>query len=389
MNYLGRKNSGLKGFLKVKNIANIRIAYVPQNNHLNENLTVLETLTFAFKLNKSNLKADEKKIENIIDEFGLNNIKDNSVGRCSGGQQKRISIALELFSNPNLLILDEPTTGLDSTSCALVVKLLRDLVLDSKYPMAILATIHQPSWAVFCEFNRVYIINSKGENLYLGKPQKILSLLDKVNLSCDNFNSPSDYIIEIAAEDYGFDSMRLVQKEFRVPILNEDELEKLEELSKVWFIRKAPIIQSIIILMQRVALVTKRNLLMSLLRITTIIFFSMFVSATFGHTIGYTSGCPLRKYQLYSLSLDRLGMFVEDQVLRLLQNNCCLFFGLIVGMISGMTATILEFPREMHILMKEYNNGWYSCFSYYIAKNIVDLPMQVNLFVINNNQQNK
>lgn len=368
----------MKGFLKVKNIANIRIAYVPQNNYLNENLTVMETLTFAFKLNKAKLRIDEKKIENIIDEFGLNNIKENSVGRCSGGQQKRLSIALELFSNPNLLILDEPTTGLDSTSCALVVKLLRDLVLDSKYPMAILATIHQPSWDVFCEFNRVYIINSNGENLYLGKPHKLLPLLDKVNLSCDRFNSPSDYIIEIAAGDYGFESMRSVQKEFRAPILNEDELEQLEELSTVRVIRKAPILQSLIILMNRIALITKRHFIFLLMRITAIIFFSVFVSATFGRNIGATSGCPLRKYQLYLLSLDRLGMFVEDEILRLLQNNCCLFFGLIVGMISGMTATILEFPREMHILMKEYNNGWYSCFSYYIAKNIIDLPMQVD-----------
>lgn len=145
---------------------------MPQDNYLMERLSVYESLYYACKLNNinSNQENDHSdSVNKLISLFGLENIRDTRIIRCSGGQQKRLSIALELFSNPNILILDEPTTGLDSTSCSLVVKLLKDLVSDPQNPMAIVATIHQPSWNVFNEFDYVYILTKNGQNLYGGE----------------------------------------------------------------------------------------------------------------------------------------------------------------------------------------------------------------------------
>ncbi|XP_046920099.2 ATP-binding cassette sub-family G member 4-like [Dermatophagoides farinae] len=373
-----RKNVGLTGCLNVRNINQIRIAYVPQNNCLMELLTVYETLTFACRLNYSTMPTvNYNRVEKLITEFGLSEIRDTKVARCSGGQQKRISIALELFSKPNLLILDEPTTGLDSSSCSLVVKIIRELVRNPKYPMAVLATIHQPSWSVFTEFDNVYIISHKGENLYLGPPQKLLPLLEKINLPCDRYNSPPDYIIEIAAADYGSKPIELIQQEFQGPQLGDDELEQLMTMAETRVIRKTPLLKSTLILLNRHGIIFSRNMMIVFYRVIGIILLSVWLSVTFGNSIGESSGCPLKKLQLYHMPIDRLNTLFEEEVLSVMQNNCCLFFGLIVGLISGITTTVLGFPREMHTLMKEYNNGWYSCISFYVTKTIIDIPMQL------------
>lgn len=157
----------------MKDIGEVRIAFVPQDNYLMEKLTVYETLYYACKLNYLDTPQENgnyaDSVNKLIEMFGLENIRNTTVNRCSGGQQKRISISLELFSNPNMLVLDEPTTGLDSASCSLVVKLLKELVSNPQTPMAVIATIHQPSWNVFCEFDHVYILTRNGQNLYGGK----------------------------------------------------------------------------------------------------------------------------------------------------------------------------------------------------------------------------
>ncbi|OTF70958.1 hypothetical protein BLA29_012357, partial [Euroglyphus maynei] len=81
----GRKNSGLTGNIKVNNINQIRIAYVPQTNCLMELLTVFETLTFACRLNYSTMSTvNYNRVEKLITEFGLSKIRDNKVVRCSG-----------------------------------------------------------------------------------------------------------------------------------------------------------------------------------------------------------------------------------------------------------------------------------------------------------------
>jgi len=93
--------------------------------------------------------------------------------------------------------------------------------------------------------------------------------------------------------------------------------------------------------------------------------------------VGKISGCPLKKLELYSIPVEKLSNLFEESILMVSQNACALFFGLMVGLISGMVTTVLEFPREMRILNKEYNNGWYQAIGFYITKTILDIPMQL------------
>lgn len=149
----------------------IKITYVPQNNYLMNELTVYEAMLYGCMLqNSTTNRVNHKEMVNkSIASFGIEKIRDTRIGRCSGGQQKRVSIALELFGNPNVLILDEPTTGLDSPSCAAVVSLLVQLAKNRANPMLVLATIHQPAWNIFNKFDQTFILTKYGRALYSGR----------------------------------------------------------------------------------------------------------------------------------------------------------------------------------------------------------------------------
>src|ERR1700744_5716383 len=143
----GRRKLGVDGEVRIRGTKRIRIASVPQDNHLLELLTVRESLIFASKIiyYSSNGTDHGTNADKLIRRFGLEAITNTKAKRCSGGQRKRLSIALEVLTRPNLLILDEPTTGLDSPSCRHIMNIMQELVSDKINPVAVVATIHQPS----------------------------------------------------------------------------------------------------------------------------------------------------------------------------------------------------------------------------------------------------
>lgn len=110
----------------------IRSCFIVQEkeDHLLMNLTVKESLMYSYYLKNSHLKFDkyniEKIIRNILSDLLLTNCTDNLVNKCSGGEQKRLTIGLELTSEskPNLICIDEPTSGLDSTAAEQVFRMI-------------------------------------------------------------------------------------------------------------------------------------------------------------------------------------------------------------------------------------------------------------------------
>lgn len=117
------------------------------------------------------LNEEEKKeqVEQIIRSLGLQKCADTYLGNnvirgVSGGEKKRTSIGVELLINPSILFLDEPTTGLDSTTALHVVMTLNKLAKSGR---TIVATIHQPSSEIFSSFDRL-IIMVQGNLVYQG-----------------------------------------------------------------------------------------------------------------------------------------------------------------------------------------------------------------------------
>jgi len=137
-------------------------AFVQQDDILLDAFTVEETLRFAAKLKTSlNYEGREEKINDIIDRLGLDHCRHTRIGNAlvkgvSGGERKRVSIGFELITDPTLLLCDEPSSGLDSSTSLKILKMLKD---EARFNhLTILCTIHMPSAELFHTFDRLLLL---------------------------------------------------------------------------------------------------------------------------------------------------------------------------------------------------------------------------------------
>lgn len=133
---------------------------------------------------------------------------DTFVGNLSGGQQKRLSIAMELVDDPLILFLDEPTTGLDQSSSTQCIRLLKKLAAEGK---TIVITIHTPSARLFEMFDNLYAL-ADGCCIYQGLSCNLVPFLIELDLICPETFNPADFLLEIANNDYGPQNYRLSEK---------------------------------------------------------------------------------------------------------------------------------------------------------------------------------
>ncbi len=150
------------------------IGFVPQDDLLVEDLTVFENLYYAASLCFAG--KSRKEITGIVNQtlrtLGLYEKRDYKVGSplnkvISGGQRKRLNIALELIREPAVLFLDEPTSGLSSRDSDNVMALLHELTLRGKL---VLTVVHQPSSEIFKGFDKVLVLDLEGQMVYYGNP---------------------------------------------------------------------------------------------------------------------------------------------------------------------------------------------------------------------------
>ena len=135
-------------------------------------LSVRETITYSALLRLPTTLSKEEidgVVEATIMEMGLQDCADGLVGNwhlrgLSGGEKKRLSIALEILTRPRLLFLDEPTSGLDSASAFFVIQTLRNIARDGR---TVISSIHQPSSEVFALFDDLFLL-SGGQTSYFG-----------------------------------------------------------------------------------------------------------------------------------------------------------------------------------------------------------------------------
>ena len=150
------------------------IGFVPQDDLLIEELTVYQNLWFTAKLCFEGMPdADiDRRVMKTLKDLGLDAAKDLKVGSAinkyiSGGQRKRLNIALELIREPAVLFLDEPTSGLSSADTEKVINLLKEQTLKGKL---IIVNIHQPSSDVYKLFDRLWLLDKGGYPVFDGNP---------------------------------------------------------------------------------------------------------------------------------------------------------------------------------------------------------------------------
>lgn len=150
------------------------IGHVSQDDLLIEELTVYQNLYYNAKLCFDNYTEEElqEAVLDVLENLGLYEIRDIEVGsplnkKISGGQRKRLNIALELIREPAVLFLDEPTSGLSSRDSENIMDLLKELTLKGKL---VFVVIHQPSSDIFKMFDKLLILDNGGYLIYNGDP---------------------------------------------------------------------------------------------------------------------------------------------------------------------------------------------------------------------------
>ena len=150
------------------------IGYVPQDDLLIEELTVYQNLYYTARLCFAGLShhAIHHRVIEVLSQLDLLPAKDLKVGSAinkyiSGGQRKRLNIALELIREPAVLFLDEPTSGLSSTDTEKVVLLLKEQAFKGRL---IVVNIHQPSSDVYKLFDRLWLLDKGGYPVFDGNP---------------------------------------------------------------------------------------------------------------------------------------------------------------------------------------------------------------------------
>lgn len=150
------------------------IGFVPQDDLLIEELTVYQNLYYTAKLCFDGMPEEEidRRVIKTLSDLGLEQAKDIIVGSplkktISGGQRKRLNIALELIREPAVIFLDEPTSGLSSADTENVMGLLKDQTYKGKL---VVANIHQPSSDVYKLFDRLLLLDLGGYPVFDGNP---------------------------------------------------------------------------------------------------------------------------------------------------------------------------------------------------------------------------
>ncbi len=146
-----------------------RVGYVPQDDVVHEHLTVRRALEYSADLRfPADVRPDERRrrVDEVLDELALTRSADVVVGRLSGGQRKRVSVALELLTEPSLLFLDEPTSGLDPNYERSLMELFRGLADNGR---TVVVVTHSVESLHLCD--RVLIMAPGGRVAYYGPPQ--------------------------------------------------------------------------------------------------------------------------------------------------------------------------------------------------------------------------
>ncbi|XP_076296277.1 ATP-binding cassette sub-family G member 4 isoform X2 [Lasioglossum baleicum] len=443
----GYKWSGVEGSITMngheRNLSAFRklSCYIMQDNQLHANLTVAEAMKVAsnLKLGSHVSKAEkEEVIQEILETLGLSEHVNTMTSNLSGGQKKRLSIALELVNNPPIMFFDEPTSGLDSSSCFQCISLLKTLARGGR---TIICTIHQPSARLFEMFDALYTL-ADGQCVYQGSTSQLVPFLRNINLNCPSYHNPASFIIEVSCGEYGDNIKSLVnaiqngkydireghpfpeskpeplnnepteafqkdnaaenaeskdkndvknlEEKFQennskmtnsrslIPTFANNDIAKQAEVVISMDVDKKDNAESALLddsitgttperyptsEYQQFWIVLKRTLLFSR-RDWTLMYLRLFAHILVGLLIG-------------ALYYD-----IGNDGAKVLSNLGFLFFNMLFLMYTSMTITILSFPLELPVLLKENFNRWYSLKSYYLAITVSDIPFQAIFCVL-------
>ncbi|XP_061482109.1 ATP-binding cassette sub-family G member 5 [Rhineura floridana] len=179
-------------------------SYVLQNDTLLSYLTIEECLTYTalLALQKHSSNFIKEKVDAVMTELSLSHVATSVIGSrtfrgISDGERRCVSIASQLLQDPKVMLLDEPTTGLDSMTANKIVLLLSELAHKGRI---VIITIHQPRSELFQVFDKICIM-SFGELIFCGGSSDMITFFSNCGYTCPEHSSPFDFYVDLASVD--------------------------------------------------------------------------------------------------------------------------------------------------------------------------------------------
>ncbi|KAB8226363.1 hypothetical protein BDV33DRAFT_186478 [Aspergillus novoparasiticus] len=181
--------------------------YLSQSDYLQPFLAVRETLLFAAGLRLPRWITKEQrysKVDSIIRTMGLTSCAETIVGDekqkgISGSEKRRVSIGIQLLTDPRILILDEPTSGLDAYTAGCILKKLKNLSEEGR---TVICSIHQPRSDIFPFFSNILLLTSDGSPVFTGPGEDILHYFHTHGFDYPDSMNPCDVIIDLVPVDH-------------------------------------------------------------------------------------------------------------------------------------------------------------------------------------------
>ncbi|XP_014245629.1 protein scarlet-like [Cimex lectularius] len=364
---IGQRNTGIlhgeihiNGYTVDKKLMQKICGFVPQHNLTIDSLTVREHMNFmaTLKMDRRVTKNQQSKIINSITQnLGLSKCSSTTLSKLSGGETKRVSLAVELLTDPPVLICDEPTSGLDSYTALTVIALLRQLASDNKI---IICSVHQPASGIFEMFDTVSLLVSGGKLAYFGDVSAAKKFFSELGLVCPlSYNTAEFVVNQLSAipdkltEKFTKSPNSLaLQKEIESVKMTMDKCQLAygmdEKFLKFYSVQPPSQKTQLKWLIWRSAL--------DLIRSSQMIFFKACI------------------YIITALiiAIPYIGTKVNQEGIQSIQG---LNYTIITEtMYTQAYAVLYTFPQEIPVLLREISNGVYRPAPYYFSKVLTLLP---------------
>ncbi|KAI1608991.1 ABC transporter-like protein [Exophiala viscosa] len=358
----------LNGAMAADNVVASICSYVPQDDTgLLPSLTVRETLHFAARLRLPTFLTNEQKVqraETVLRQLGLKECADTLVGNdlvkgISGGEKRRVSIGIQILTDPRVLLLDEPTSGLDAFTAFSIIEVLKGLADEGR---TIIFSIHQPRSDMFKQFGGVLLLAKGGDVVYSGKVDNMLPHFERLGYACPESANPADFALDIVSVEMPKSLQQQSSPEISdsptdkniptgvvPPTLHEVEL-TFPAILGVYTRTRLPFRRAFPILVQRGIINLRRQPELASGRISQLVGLGIVLTAFF---------TPLR-YEYYSVQ-TRAGY---------IQYMSSMFF---VGMLNA----IAMYPSERDIYYHEDRDGTYPLEAFYLYYSALEVPMEL------------
>lgn len=352
-------------------------AYVLQDDDMFAELTVREQIAYAATLRlpaTMPIATKMARVDRVIQELGLAKVRGSRIGNelergISGGERKRVSIATELVTDPSLLFLDEPTTGLDSFNALNVVQTLRHLASSGR---TVVCTIHQPRSSIFSLFDQLLLL-SEGRVMYHGPARDAVAYFASLSFRMPRHFNPADFFLDLLSVDarsmhkeqttrarvnFIGDRYDALVPQIELPQANGEfddaELAKLALVEDNMYHQQRRFQNSwgkeLLVLTGRSVRLAMRQRMSNKVRFFQVIFFSVL------------------------LGLLWLNNGQEKDAKSRLSIAGILFFIVINQSFGGVFAVIFQFPLERSVVTRERATNMYRTSSYFLSKTLTDMP---------------